>query len=66
MKNIASKALRVDAHQRRSGLNVSHDQGDGFFDAAVSIRAVFGAKTIDAEFAPAGREIRRRNRFECD
>ncbi len=58
MKNIAGKTLRMDANQRRSGLNISHHQGDGFLDAPVSIGTEFGAKTMDAELTPASGKVR--------
>ena len=65
MKNVAGEALRVNPNQRRSGVNISHHEGDGLLDAAVSIRAGFGAKAIDAELAPARREIRGSHLLNC-
>ena len=56
MKNVAGQALRVNPHKRRSGVNVAHHQGDGFFNRATSIG--FSAKSIDAEPAPARGKIR--------
>src|ERR1700683_913130 len=65
MKNVSSETLRVHAHQRRSGVNVPHDQGSGFLDAAVSIRTGFEAKAMDAELAPARGEIRGCELLNC-
>jgi len=59
MENVARKTLGMDAHQRRSGLDISHHQGNGFFDAPTPIGTEFGTKTVDAELAPASGKIRR-------
>ncbi len=56
VENIAGKTLRMNADQGRGGLHIAHDQGDGFFDAAVAVVAL-AAKAIDAELAPARGEI---------
>jgi hypothetical protein len=55
----------MDAHQRRRGLEVAHDQGDGLFLLRRSVAAlVRGDGRIDAleaenaEMSPARREIR--------
>jgi hypothetical protein len=57
----------VDAHDRRSGVDVAHHQGDGSFDPDRRHRHAFTArlrrnrvplKSQDAEVSPAGREVR--------
>jgi hypothetical protein len=50
----------VHADERRTGLHISHDKGDSLFDATVPIRSL-ASKAVDAELAPAGREIRGSN-----
>ena len=63
VENVAGEALRVDADQRRRGVDVAHDQGDkafDFLDGAGAIggrRLVHALKAENAECAPAGREI---------
>src|SRR5258708_30221781 len=58
MKNVPGEALRVDTHQRNSGVNITHHKSDCFFDLVASLGAGFGAKPIDPELAPAGGKIR--------
>jgi putative acetyltransferase len=61
-EDVAGEALRVDAHQWRRGMNVTHDQRyqtlrlGRRFAARARLRAAFEAE--DAEIAPARREIR--------
>ena len=47
----------MDAEQRRRGMDISHDQGDGVFVASRLGSAEFAAKAIDAELAPASGEV---------
>lgn len=49
----------MHAHQRRRRSDLSHDQRNCFFDAAVDILAILGAEAVDAELSPARRELRR-------
>jgi hypothetical protein len=58
MKNVTGEALRMNTHQWRGGVNVTHHQGDGFLNLTVSFRARFCPKAVDPEPAPAGGEIR--------
>jgi hypothetical protein len=48
-------------HQRWRGPHISHHQGYGFLDAAVSVGTELGPKTIDAKLPPASGKIRRRD-----
>ena len=59
MENVAGEALGVNAHQGRRGFYVAHYEGDGFFDAAIPVRAGLPAKAVNAKLAPTGGEIRR-------
>lgn len=52
-ENIAGKALRMDTHQRRRRVNVTHHQGNGFFFARSGALAKLAFKTHDAEVSPA-------------
>src|SRR5579862_7782855 len=61
MKNVASQALGVHPHQRRRGAYISHHQCHCLLDAAISIRSGFGPEAVNAELAPARREVRRSN-----
>src|SRR5581483_405063 len=54
-EDIPGKALRVNAHERRRGMNVAHDQGNGGFWQAAPVRRAF--KTEDAKLAPACRKV---------
>ena len=56
-EDISSEALRVDAEQRRRGMNVSHDEGYRIFIPPRHGSAEFSAKAVDAKFAPAGGEV---------
>ena len=56
-ENVSGQALGMDAEQRRGGVDVAHDQGDGILITGRSRRAEVSAKTVDAEFAPASREV---------
>ena len=69
VEDVAGEALRVDAHDRRGTVNVSHDEGHGRFDASSWGRYVVVAalwiidNTFEAknpEVSPAGWENRRR------
>jgi hypothetical protein len=60
-KNIASQALGVNANERRTGLDVAHDQGNGFFG--------FGGRCpqsepVNQEVSPSGGEISGSNLFD--
>jgi hypothetical protein len=65
MKNVTREALRVNPHQRRSGMNVAHHKGYGFLNLALAIRAGFGAKAVDAELSPSRGKIRRGDLLNC-
>ena len=65
MEYIAGKALRVHTDQRRSGLHITHNEGNGFFHPAISVCRGVPPKTIDAELTPACGEIGRRYLFDC-
>jgi len=56
MKNIAGKALRVNPHQWRSGMNIPHHKRHSFLNRATS-GAGFRSETVDSELAPARREV---------
>ena len=47
----------MDSDQRRGRVDIAHDQSDGFFDSASSIRAGLQAKTMNTEVAPACGEL---------
>lgn len=57
MEHVSGQALRVHAYQRRCGSHGSHDQGHRFFYVGRAIRTALAPKPIDAELAPAGREV---------
>lgn len=42
----------MNAHERRSRVNISHHQGNGFFRLIVPIATGLGAKAINAECSP--------------
>ena len=65
MKNVARQTLRMDAHQRRSRVNVPHYQGDSFFNPPVSVGTKFRSKAVDTKISPPGGEIRRSDFFHC-
>jgi len=48
-------------YQWRSGMNIAHHKGNGFLGLAISVRTVFGAKSVDPKLAPASRKIGGRN-----
>jgi hypothetical protein len=39
-------------------MDVTHDEGDGFLNPAVSVRTEFGPKAVYPELSPAGGKIR--------
>jgi len=55
----------MDAHQRRSGMNVPHHQGDGFFNPPASVGTKFRSKAVDTKLPPPGGKIRRSDFFHC-
>jgi hypothetical protein len=59
VKHVAGEALRVDADQRGARFHVSHDQGHGFFDAAIPVGTGFAAKSVDTKLSPTRGEIGR-------
>ena len=65
MKNVARQTLRMDAHQRRSGMNVPHHQGDGFFNPPASVGTKFRSEAVDTKLPPPGGKIRRSDFFHC-
>jgi hypothetical protein len=58
VKHIAGEALRVNADQRRRGMNITHHQGNSFLDPRGRARTGFCAKAIDPEPAPTRGKIR--------
>src|SRR5215469_16352248 len=54
-EDIAGKALRVDPHQRRRRMNITHNQSYGGLGAPVLANVAF--KTQEAEMSPACGEI---------
>jgi hypothetical protein len=58
MEHITCEALRVDADKGRGGGDLSHDQCNGFFDAAVTVLPGLSAEAVDAELSPASRKFR--------
>src|ERR1700736_5034557 len=64
MKHIAREALGMNANQRRSRMDIAHDQGDGFFNRPILLpvlawsmgRAGLSAEAIDAKLSPASRK----------
>ena len=68
MEDVAGQALRVNADQRRGGFHVAGYEGDGFFDCvcrrAIGVGGEVLAKAVNAELAPAGREISGGNLFD--
>jgi hypothetical protein len=65
MENVAGEALRVNAHQRRGGLDVTHYQSNGIFEARSAVISIvicfrFATKPVNTEISPARREVRRR------
>ena len=47
----------MNAHQRRSGMDVAHDEGDSGFLAAFATRFEMALKPEDAKIAPARGEV---------
>jgi hypothetical protein len=58
MKYVASEALGMNANQWRSGLYVTHNQGDSFF-YVVTVSLSRRAKAVDAKLPPARGKVRR-------
>src|ERR1700722_6697476 len=46
-------------------MNVTHDQSYGLFHSTVAVGTKFAAKSMDAEFSPARREIGGRDLMNC-
>src|ERR1700722_10926231 len=46
-------------------MNVAHDQSYGLFHSTIAVGTKFAAKSMDAEFSPARREIGRRDLMNC-
>jgi hypothetical protein len=62
VEDVAGQALRVDAHQRGSGPDVTHYQSDCFVDARTAVIPIvicfsFTSKPVDTEISPTGREV---------
>lgn len=47
----------MNSNQRRLGVNVTHNQGDGGLEAARRAAAELALEAQDMEFAPSGREF---------
>src|SRR6266436_7066954 len=60
-KHVPRQALRVNTHQRRSGADVSRDQGNCLFLPLILPDAKNAFETVNAELSPAGREVRGRD-----
>ena len=58
-EDVAGQALRMNAHQGRSGSDVAHHQRNGIFLAVVGALPESPLEAVNTKFAPAGREIRR-------
>src|SRR5579864_7218630 len=58
MKNVPRQALGMHAYQRESRRHITHDKGDRFFDAAIAVLALLGAKAVNTEFSPPGGKLR--------
>jgi len=67
-KDVAGKALGMDTHQRRSGVNVPEDKRDSFFLTAIGggagIKMAF--KAHNAEVPPARGEIGFSHFVKCE
>ena len=58
MENVPGHALGMHANQRGSGSDISHDERDSFFDAAIAVLAMLRAEAVNAELSPTRRELR--------
>ena len=54
-EDVAGEALRVNAYQRRSRMDIAHHHGNGLFCATVAVKQAF--KAHDAEVSPTRGEI---------
>ena len=63
-EDVAGQALRVNAHQWRSGMHFTHNQRHGFFGLAAVVRGRgAGGKSVNKKMTPARRKIRRSHLF---
>lgn len=56
-ENVPGETLRVDADERRLGMDVAHHEGDGFFAAALAFIEELAHESKDAELSPAGGKL---------
>ena len=63
MKHIAREALGMNTNQRRSRMDIAHDEGDRFFNRPILLpvlawrgRAGLAAEAINAKLSPASRK----------
>ncbi len=63
-ENVPGEALGVDAQEGRCGVNIAHDQGDGFLPALGLALAESSLEPEDPKNPPARREFGRGNLFD--
>jgi hypothetical protein len=58
MKDVTRKALRMNANQRRSGLDVTDHKCHRLLNRVAPIGTELCLETVNAKLAPSGRKIR--------